>query len=111
MANGQNIDYSEKRKWPKGFICPCTGVKSIIFKYVYWYMKQISGERLQDHWSSGLSKWTSLSALLIYMIHNMRTNNVVSEQIRQTPSCTSTEDGKRLEILDLESRGIVLSVQ
>ena len=27
LANRQNIDYSEKRKWPKGFICPCTGVK------------------------------------------------------------------------------------
>ena len=30
LANGQNIDYSEKkkiRKWPKGFICSCTGVK------------------------------------------------------------------------------------
>ena len=27
LANGQNIDYSEKRRWPKGFICPCTGVK------------------------------------------------------------------------------------
>ena len=27
LTNGQNIDYSEKRKWPKGFICPCTGVK------------------------------------------------------------------------------------
>ena len=27
LANGQNIDYSEKRKWPKGFICPCTEVK------------------------------------------------------------------------------------
>ena len=27
LANGQKIDYSEKRKWPKGFICPCTGVK------------------------------------------------------------------------------------
>ena len=27
LANGQNIDYSEKRKRPKGFICPCTGVK------------------------------------------------------------------------------------
>ena len=26
-GNGQNIDYSEKRKWPKGFICPCTVVK------------------------------------------------------------------------------------
>ena len=49
LANGQNIEDSEKRKWPKGFICPC-----IIFKHVYWYMQQISGERLQDHWSSGL---------------------------------------------------------
>ena len=29
-------------------------LNTIIFKYVYWYMKQISGERLQDHWSSGL---------------------------------------------------------
>ena len=27
LSNGQNIDYSEKRKRPKGFICPCTGVK------------------------------------------------------------------------------------
>ena len=27
LTNGQNIDYSEKRKWPKGFICPCTEVK------------------------------------------------------------------------------------
>ena len=52
LANGQNIEDSEKRKWPKGFICPCTGV-TIIFKHVYWYMQQISGERLQDHWSSG----------------------------------------------------------
>ena len=58
LANGQNIEDSEKRKWPKGFICPCTGIKyhnihtclltSII-------MQQISGERLQDHWSSGLA--------------------------------------------------------
>ena len=27
LTNGHNIDYSEKRKWPRGFICPCTGVK------------------------------------------------------------------------------------
>ena len=27
LANGQNIEDSEKRKWPKGFIWPCTGVK------------------------------------------------------------------------------------
>ena len=29
------------------------GLFSIIFKHVYWYIQQISGERLQDHWSSG----------------------------------------------------------
>ena len=27
LANGQNIEDSEKGKWPKGFICPCTGIK------------------------------------------------------------------------------------
>ena len=32
------------------------------------------------------------------------------KQIQHKPSCTSTEDGEKLEIFDLESRGIVLSV-
>ena len=31
----------------------------------------------------------------------------VSDQVRHKPACTVTEDGWRLEILDLESRGIV----
>ena len=33
------------------------GLNTIILKHVYWYtyMQQISGERLQDHWSSGLN--------------------------------------------------------
>ena len=37
----------------QGLHAPALGLNTIIFKYVYWYMKQISGERLQDHWSSG----------------------------------------------------------
>ena len=49
LTNGQNIDYSEKKKMAQGLHL----LNTIIFKYVYWYMKQISGERLQDHWSSG----------------------------------------------------------
>ena len=28
----------------------------------------------------------------------------VSDKVRQKPGCTDTEDGQRLEILDLESR-------
>ena len=53
LANGQNIDYSEKENGPRASSAPALGLNTIIFKCVYWYMLQISGERLQDHWSSG----------------------------------------------------------
>ena len=39
-----------------------------------------------------------------------KTSNVVFEQVQHKWSCTSTEDGQRLEILDLESRGGVVCV-
>ena len=41
---------------PRASSAPALGLNTIIFKYVYWYMKQISGERLQDHWSSGFTQ-------------------------------------------------------
>ena len=49
------------------------------------------------------------------MIHyNMpvceKSKNLDSDQVQHNQACTVTEDGQRLEILDLESRGIVLSV-
>ena len=56
LANGQNIDYSEKRKRPKGFICPCTGVKYHNIQTCLLVYAADSGERLQDHWSSGLRR-------------------------------------------------------
>ena len=34
----------------------------------------------------------------------------VSDHVRHKPGCTTTEDGKRLEISDLGSRGIVLYI-
>ena len=49
-----DIDYSEKENGPRASSAPALGLNTIIFKHVYWYMVQISGERLQDHWSSGL---------------------------------------------------------
>ena len=36
----------------KKMAAPILGLFSMIFKYVYWYIQQISGERLLDHWSS-----------------------------------------------------------
>ena len=53
FANEQIIDYSEKRKRPKGFICPCTGVKYHNIQTCLLVYAADSGERLQDHWSSG----------------------------------------------------------
>ena len=44
----------KKENGPRASSAPALGLNTIIFKYVYWYMKQISGERLQDHWSSGV---------------------------------------------------------
>ena len=42
----------KKKNGARASSAPALGLNTIIFKYVYWYMKQISGERLQDHWSS-----------------------------------------------------------
>ena len=52
LANGQDIDYPEKKMVP-GLYLPLYWLFSIIFKHVYWYIQQISGEHLQDQWSSG----------------------------------------------------------
>ena len=45
----------KKENGPRASSAPALELNTIIFKHVYWYMQQISGERLQDHWSSGLS--------------------------------------------------------
>ena len=42
----------KKENGPRASSATALGLNIIRFKYVYWYMKQISGERLQDHWSS-----------------------------------------------------------
>ena len=47
LANGQNIDYSEKKKkkkkkknGPRASSAPALGLNTIIFNHVYWYMQQ-----------------------------------------------------------------------
>ena len=59
----------KKENGPRASSAPALGLNTIIFKYVYWYMKQISGECLQDHndWSSGLwfSPYMGMAAILV----------------------------------------------
>ena len=49
------LEKKKKENGPRASSAPALGLNTIIFKHVYWYMQQISGERLQDHWSSCLS--------------------------------------------------------
>ena len=52
----------KKENGPRASSAPALELNTIIFKHVYWYMQLISGERLQDHWSSG---WFSHKAALL----------------------------------------------
>ena len=55
----------KKENGPRASSAPALWLNTIIFKYVYWYMKQISDECLQDHWSSGfISKFISYQILI-----------------------------------------------
>ena len=59
LASGQIIliilIILKKENGPRASSAPALGLNTVLFKHVYWYMQQISGERLQDHWSSGFS--------------------------------------------------------
>ena len=59
----------KKENGPRASSAPALELNTIIFKHVYWYMQQISGERLQDHWSSGFLKYCS-SARLAYDVRH-----------------------------------------
>ena len=54
---------------------PILELFSVVFKLIYWYIQQISGEHLQDHWSSGLTV-TSVS-LLLHKAYTVLTNEFV----------------------------------
>ena len=52
----------KKENAPRASSAPALELNTIIFKHVYGYMQQISGERLQDHWSSGWNlPWFNMS--------------------------------------------------
>ena len=66
----------KKENGPRASSAPALGLNTIIFKYVYWYMKQISGERLQDHWSSGLKYVTLIQSIPRRWKTNIKHENV-----------------------------------
>ena len=49
-------------------------------------------------------------AQITFEPHHEKTNILVSDLVRHKPGCTAIEDGQRLGISDLGSRGIVLSM-
>ena len=53
---------------------------------------------------------TKLSQIKIFEPVPEKTNNLGSDQVQHKSACTVTEDGQKLEILNLRRRGIVLSM-
>ena len=64
----------KKENGPRASSAPALGLNTIIFKYVYCYMKQISGERLQDHWSSGFLYLIQSIDYIIYFFSTVTFN-------------------------------------
>ena len=56
LANGLNLYDLKKKLTPEVALTLTWGYihNTILVKQVYWYISQVSGERLQDHWSSGI---------------------------------------------------------
>ena len=55
-----------------------------------------------------LDRMLNMAAMLTNEPPSMKTNKVVSEQVRHKPACTVTEKSYKLEIFELSRRGIVL---
>ena len=56
---------------------------TILVKQVYLYISQVSGERLQDHWSSGILKFDNRMTLInmrkILPIHVIKLDNKLQD--------------------------------
>ena len=66
-ASGQNIYDFEEEINPSRYsdFCPWA-----IYIYMTWYISQISGEHLQDHWSPGCND-VVICALLVCLHHEV----------------------------------------
>ena len=68
---------------------------TILVKQVYWYISQVSGERLQDHWSSGLRLLNIVSKLAFPDVNECSIgtclNDATCENTQGSYVCNCTE--------------------
>ena len=86
LAKDRILKIQKKENGPKASSAPALELNTIIFIHVYWYMQQISGERLQDHWSSGLCFF---SAFIIVEPDN--TGHVDNHMSGHCSNCTADQ--------------------
>ena len=89
----------KKENGPRASSAPALELNTIIFKHVYWYMQQISGEHLQDHWSSGFFFFFFFAfnkpKIMLHKVH-------VRNHKRQEPS---TEDLNIIHVIPPHHQG------
>ena len=79
LANGLNFYDLKMKLTPRVILTLPTVICMYItirVKQVYWYISQVSGERLQDHWSSGfklsISPFHKLTTWISFVICHFR---------------------------------------
>ena len=72
LANGLNLYDLKKKLTPEAALTLPWGYihNTILVKQVYWYISQVSGERLQDHWSSGFFNLL-LATRIVFICHSI----------------------------------------
>ena len=89
--------------------CKLILLKLILFSTRFREIFSVLGEKPSILEFIHLARLFSLLNPIIEPRHE-KTNVLVSDQVQYKPGCTATEDGWKLEISDLGSRGIVLSM-
>ena len=75
---------------------PISCARGAKYHNIYWYMQQISGEHLQDHWSSGLYK-TCVTTCIVNMYQLKGIGIVNMYQLKKTKPFYFLSKGRLLE--------------
>ena len=99
----------KKENGTRASSAPTLGLNTIIFKHVYWYMQQISGKRLQDHWSSGFlyifqnlhenARRNLLDSYLLFLFQNQITTSEVDKSKAKSEHMTEPSKVSKTSML------------
>ena len=99
------VAFVRRRSCNVSLVCVSIFYTQLIFAFSYFSFMVVS-----FYFYNSLLMSCCMPCLTEFEPYHEKTNVLVSDRVLHKSGCTATEDGYRLEILYLESRGIVLSM-